>query len=120
MFHVAAAPQRVKTAGLWPVCLPARHARWRIEGRGLAAGEERKEKWWEEEWFLSTEADWEAVPLSAPPGVAVILRVRVSVCMSAVGQNGVVDQRRVVEALRVELGSVLRKGGEKREGKKKI
>lgn len=108
----------MKTAGLWPICLPARHPRWRIEGWGLTAGEERKEKWWEEEWFLSTEADWEAVPLSAPPGVAMILRV--CVCVSAVGQNGVADQRRVVEALRVELGSVLRKGEEKRGRKKKI
>lgn len=34
--------------------------------------------------------------------------------MSAVSQNRVVDQRRVVEALHVELDSVLRRSGEKR------
>lgn len=43
-----------------------------------------------------------------------ILCVRVSVCVSAVRQNGVVDQRRVVEALHVELYSVLRRNGGKR------
>lgn len=41
-----------------------------------------------------------------------ILCVRVSV--SAIGQDRVVDQRRVVEALHVELGSVLRRSGERR------
>lgn len=40
--------------------------------------------------------------------------MRVSVCVSAVSQNRVVDQRRVVEALYVELGSVLRRS-ERRE-----
>lgn len=62
-----------------------------------------------EEWgFLSTEADGQTVPLSASPRVAVILRVRVGVRVSAVHQHGVVDQRRVVEALGVELGCSLR------------
>lgn len=36
-----------------------------------------------------------------------ILCVRVSVCVSAVNQHGVVDQRRVVEALHVELDAIL-------------
>lgn len=35
--------------------------------------------------------------------------------MSAVSQNSVVDQRRVVEALHVELGSILKTYGEKTE-----
>lgn len=55
--------------------------------------------------LLSAEADWQAVPLSASPSVAVILCVGVGV--SAVGQNGVVDYRRVVETLHAELGSIL-------------
>lgn len=71
----------------------------------------------EEEWFLSTEADWQAVPLSASPRVAVILRVRVGVHVSAVDQHGVVDQRRVVEALDVELGSGLRRGVDRDTGR---
>lgn len=66
-----------------------------------------------EKWFLSAEANRQAVPLSAPPSVAVILCVRVSMCVSAVSQNGVVDQRRVVEALHVELDSVLRRERER-------
>lgn len=41
------------------------------------------------------------------------------VCVSAVSQNRVVDQRRVVEALHVELGSVLRRGGENRENRER-
>lgn len=55
------------------------------------------------EWLLSAEADRQAVPLPAPPSVAVSVRV------SAVSQNSVVDQRRVVEALHVKLGSVLQR-----------
>ena len=42
------------------------------------------------------------------------VRVRVCVCVSAVSQNRAADQRRVVEALHVELGSVLERGGKKR------
>lgn len=57
--------------------------------------------------FLSAEADRQAVPLPASPSVAVVLCVRVS----AVRQSRVADQRRVVEALHVELGSVLRRDG---------
>lgn len=66
--------------------------------------------------FLSTEADWQTVPLSASPRVAVILRVRVRV--TAVDQHGVVDQRRVVEALGVELGCSLRFGLQSQKRKK--
>lgn len=78
------------------------------EEPGFAARKvEKEDKLGKEEWFLSAEADWKAVPLSAPPSVAVILCVCVSVSVSTVSQNRVVDQRRVVEALHIELGSVL-------------
>lgn len=39
--------------------------------------------------------------------------MRVGVRVSTVSQNRVVDQRWVVEALHIELGSVLRRSGEK-------
>lgn len=57
---------------------------------GFAAREvEKDDKLGKEEWFFSAETDWKAVPLSAPPSVAVILCVRV--CVSTVSQNRVVD-----------------------------
>lgn len=80
------------------------------EERGFAAREvDKEDRLGKEEWFLSAEAEanWKAVPLSAPPSVAVILCV--SVCVSTVSQNRVVDQRWVVKALHVELGSILMK-----------
>lgn len=55
--------------------------------------------------LLSAEADRQAVPLPTSPRVAVILCMRV--CMSTVSQNRVVHQWRVMEALYVELGSIL-------------
>ena len=48
------------------------------------------------------------------------VRVRVGVCVSAVSQNRAADQRRVVEALHVELGSVLERGGKKRVREREI
>lgn len=73
----------------------------------------RRKRRGEEEWFLSAQANRQAVPLPASPSVAVMLRV------STVSQNSVVDQWRIVEALPVELGSVLKRDGdeEKMEGK---
>lgn len=73
----------------------------------------------EEEWFLSAEANRETVPLPASPSVAVVLCVRVGVRVSTVSQGGAVDQRRVVEALHIELGSVLRTVGETETGEMK-
>lgn len=98
---------KVKTAGLWSLC-PV---------YGCQVGETKKIKLKQEEkkkrerrlkgkkqWFLSAEADGQAVPLPAPcPRVAVVLRV----CVSAVSQGGSVHRRRVVEALHVELRSTL-------------
>lgn len=55
--------------------------------------------------LLSAEADWEAVPLSTSIGVAVTLCMCVH--MSTISQDSIVDQWGVMEALRVELGSVL-------------
>lgn len=79
---------RVKSAGLWPVCLSVHchgdhrtrvfHPQW----RGFPP--------WVE-WFLSAYADGQAVPLSASPRVAVILCVGVSVRVPAVSHSGIVD-----------------------------
>lgn len=75
-----------------------------------AVGEETEET---ARRFLSAQANRQAVPLPASPSVAVMLRV------STVSHNSVVDQWRIVEALPVELGSVLKRDGdeEKTEGK---
>lgn len=98
------------------VCLPSSEMN---EEPGFAAREvEKEEKLGKEEWFLSAEADWKAVPLSAPPSVAVILCVCVSVRVSTVSQNRVVDQWRVVEALHIELRSILVRETEQRDKKK--
>lgn len=43
------------------------------------------------EWVLSAYADGQAVPLSAPPRVAVVLCVGVSVRVPAVSHSGIVD-----------------------------
>lgn len=88
MSVAAATPEgKLLVSGLWsPSVRPSFHRGGR-RGSGV----------------LSAEADRQTVPLPASPGVAVILRV----CVSAVGQNGVVDQRWVVETLHVELGSGL-------------
>ena len=79
---------------------------------GFAAREVREGTLREEEWFLSAEANGQAVPLPAPPGVAVILCVRV--CVSTVRQSSVVDQWWIVEALHIELCSILKTDWERK------
>lgn len=84
----------MKSAGLWPVCPSVRpslrpSATVTTEPGSFAPGGGEGSPPWTQ-WLLSADADGQTVPLSASPRVAVILRVGVSVRVTAVSHGGVV------------------------------